>query len=117
MTEKKEKIERQHVLLKNGTTVAIDDYDEKIHGKAQEENDDQYMSRINARPSGQPVAGVTPRTTIPNLRTYDSKAGESVNDGKPVATTDDADVEEARAEKTTAKQAAHAPAHKTSDTK
>lgn len=69
-----ESVERTHYLLKNGTTVAIDDYDEKIHGKKVEETDEQYRARIEERARYGRTAGspMHPRTTIQNLHTYDS---------------------------------------------
>lgn len=64
---------RQNVLLKSGNgTVAIEDYDEKIHGKAVEETDEQYAARINARKLG--ASAPHPLTSLPNLATFDTAA-------------------------------------------
>lgn len=63
---------RQHVLLRNGTTVAIDDYEPAIHGKQVEESDDQYLMRIGSAPNGRPSSNI-PMTTIPNLQSADAQ--------------------------------------------
>jgi hypothetical protein len=65
-------IERTNVLLKNGTTVNIDDYDPTVHGKSVEESDDEYKSRMMSAPSGRPITAAAPRTTIGNLDTFDT---------------------------------------------
>lgn len=99
----KDKVVRSHVLLRNGTTVAIDDYDEKVHGKKVEETDDQYNARLAARPSGIAPGMMHPRTTLANLHTYDSTqvpaavavvpaplpAVSPLATGMPVATTEE----------------------------
>jgi len=98
-----EKLARTHVLLRNGTTVAKDDYDEKVHGKEQIETDDQYRMRVTGRPSGQPIPSSFPRTTIPGLQTVEPEDAApktpavqapapvaAASLGKPVATAEPA---------------------------
>lgn len=65
-------VARTNVLLRNGTTVAIDDYDEKVHGKKVEETDEAYRHRMSLQPSGRTPGLLHPRTTLPNLHTFDS---------------------------------------------
>jgi hypothetical protein len=66
------KVERQNVLLRNGTTVAIDDYDPDVHGPSVEETDDEYRMRMKSQPTGRPGGTMHAPTTIPNLQTFDS---------------------------------------------
>jgi hypothetical protein len=67
-----EPLERTNVLLRNGTTVSIAEYDEEVHGPAIEETDDDYRTRMKSQPSGRLTTGFHARTTIPNLHTFDS---------------------------------------------
>lgn len=67
------KIVRTHVALKSGNgTVSLEDYDEKVHGKALQETDEQYLARVNSRFNGVAAAAAYPPTTINNLQTIDS---------------------------------------------
>lgn len=93
-------IVRQNVLLKNGTTVAIDDYNEDVHGPSVQETDDEYRMRMMAQPSGRPGGTAHMPTTLPNLATFNSALlpqlqqpsltpPPTVIAGQPVATTDE----------------------------
>lgn len=102
-TTDKTKTTRDRVYLKSGMgSVAAEDYDEKIHGKALELTDDEYNRRLGITAAAPAAA---PRTTIAGLHTYDSATQPTPTPvtappapiaaapvGKPVATTEpDAD--------------------------
>lgn len=89
-TTDKTKTTRDRVYLKSGMgSVAADDYDEKIHGKALELSDDEYEARrmrgvipgvtvakdapLTATPFQARATGVAPAhtTTIAGLQTFD----------------------------------------------
>lgn len=65
-------IVRTNVLLRSGTTVNINDYDEEVHGPSVEESDDEYRRRMMSAPDGRAAGLAHPRTTIANLHTFDS---------------------------------------------
>ncbi len=67
-----QQIVRTNVLLRNETTVNINEYDPDIHGPMIEETDDEYKRRMSSAPSGRMMGAVHPRTTIPNLHSFDS---------------------------------------------
>jgi hypothetical protein len=76
---------RQNVLLRNGTTVNADDYDEDVHGPSIEESDDEYLARMRSYPTGREIGRATMPTTIPNLQTFDSTQVPDLT--PPVVTT------------------------------
>jgi len=93
-------ITRTNVLLRNGTTVAIDDYEEEVHGKSVEESDEDYRRRMMSQPSGRPMGALAMPTTVANLHTFDStelplatppvvQPVLSIVQGMPVQTSDD----------------------------
>ncbi len=65
-------IVRTNVLLRSGTTVSINDYDEEVHGPSVDESDDEYRRRMMSAPDGRAAGLAHPRTTIANLHTFDS---------------------------------------------
>jgi hypothetical protein len=94
-----QKIARTHVALRNGMgTVSTDEYDERIHGRALEETDDQYRARVEGRFRAIPAPPVYPPTSIPNLQTFTPvdlptppapQPANVVSTARPVITTDD----------------------------
>jgi hypothetical protein len=69
--EEQQEVVRQNYLLKNGTTVSVDDYDEDKHDIV-DETDEEYTRRIHSAPNARMPGPMHPRTTIANLHTYDS---------------------------------------------
>lgn len=100
--EEQQDVVRQNYLLKNGTTISVDDYDEDTHDIV-EESDEEYLRRLASAPNARPSGLVHARTTIPNLHTYDSTQvppadvpvipppgiNTVIPDAKPVVTSDD----------------------------
>lgn len=99
--EEQQEVVRQNYLLKNGTTVSVDDYDETKHDIV-DESDEEYLRRIQSAPNARPAGPMHPRTTIANLHTYDSTQVKqeqapvhtppisgAIPDAKPVATSDE----------------------------
>jgi hypothetical protein len=63
--------ERPFVVLKNGNgTVASEDYDEKLHGKALELTDEQFIAYVRSKPQGILAPRLEPPTSIPHLQTF-----------------------------------------------
>jgi hypothetical protein len=101
-----QEVVRHNYLLKNGTTISADDYDEYNEDdpnrpKIVEETDEEYLRRLASAPSGRPGTPMHPRTTIANLHTYDSTQVQTpptpvpvptvggIIDSKPVMTSDE----------------------------
>jgi hypothetical protein len=70
--EEDQPVERTNVLLYNGTTVNINDYNEDVHGPSVDESDDEYRMRMASMPSGRALGTLYPTTTLPNLHTFDA---------------------------------------------